>query len=569
MYKILFYHANTLYYEDLENTLFLSIASIYFKTHIDLNDPEISDKIDWLLPIQKKVSDDELIEYCNSNQVDLLCISAYLWNESFFSEQLSRIKPKLNSNLKIVIGGPSVDVNINEAFFDKHSYADYAIYGQGEVAFSQLVSHLMQNKKLISFNLSNLAWLNKEKNKLVVCDYKNVLQSQTSPFLYNEKFFTDIVNHEQQKNGLKVVLPYELTRGCPYACTFCDWNSGLSNKVSRRKNTYKDEIDLFQKLKIQKIYFSDANFGQYEEDIDLVKYMVNKNLNENANFLTDGNLSKLRKDNNLKIYRLFAEGKLISTGWGFTFSVQDINETVLKNIDRPDVGWDAHKAMILDLHQHHPEYLAKIQFIIGLPGQTPTTIKESLAQIIDLPNVVLSPFISELLPASPAALDPTYQEKFNFQYSSSERLNPDGLLYRGKFPSSCFSFTQKEFVKMIVIASFFTGLANIRQEIDYKNLTLLHNTNLIVDAFIKSEQYQRLTNNLYTNWTKHDKFFYTIDFDSRQKNIPACAMTIAGANWVNSLTWKKMLIQLNFVGVEKSSLAKKIMHQKTLNTWFK
>lgn len=568
MYKILFYHANTLYFDELKNSLFLSTAAIYFKTHIDINAPDIADKIDWLLPIQKKISDDELIEYCNSNQVDLLCLSCYLWNENFFIEQLSRVKHKLNPNLKIVIGGPSVDVNINHDFFNKHSYADYAIYGPGEVSFTDLVTHMIKNKKLIAFNTSNMAWYDKEKNKLIVAEYKNVSQSQISPFLYNKDFFSNIIKNEQQDRTIRIVLPYELTRGCPYSCTFCDWNSGLSTKVSRRKNTYKDEIDLFQELKIKDIYFSDANFGQYEEDIALVEYLVDKNLNENANFTTDGNLSKLRKDNNLKLYHLFAKGNLVSSGWAFTFSVQDINESILKNINRPDVGWEVHKKMILELHHHHPEYLAKVQFIIGLPGQTPKTIIESLSQIISLPNVVLSPFISELLPASPASLDPAYQEKFNFQYSTSERINPAGFLFRGKFPASCFSFTQKDFVEMVVLTSFLTGIANSRETFGYKNLTLLYNSKLIVDIFLNSEQYQRITDNLYTNWTKHDKFFYTINFDLKPTNLSACNMYFSSLEWMNSLSWKKMLLQADLYGIKKNTLAKKLMHHKKLETFF-
>jgi hypothetical protein len=78
------------------------------------------------------------------------------------------------------------------------------------------------------------------------------------------------------------------------------------------------------------LYLADANFGQYEEDISLAEYLVYKNLNENAGFTIESNPSKLKKDNNLKIYHLFAKGNLISKHWGFTFSVQDINSEVFK-----------------------------------------------------------------------------------------------------------------------------------------------------------------------------------------------------------------------------------------------
>jgi len=568
MFKILFYHANTLYFEDLQNSLFLSVAALYFKTHLETHSPEAASNLQWLRPIQKQIDDDELVDYCNSNNIDLLCISMYLWNADFLREQLSRIRSRLHSKCKIVVGGPSIDVNINSAFFQQNSYADFAVYGPGEAAFTDLVTNLVNKKNLIAFNVSNLAWHDTAKDKLIVADYKNVPQSQISPFLSNKEFFKDMVEHEINHNKLNVILPYELTRGCPYACTFCDWNSGLSNKVSRRKNTYKEEIDLFQQLGIRNIYFSDANFGQYEEDIDLVEYMVHKNLHENAKFKTDGNLSKLRKDNNLKIYHLFAKGDLVAKGWGFTFSVQDINENVLKNIERPDVGWPIHKKMIQELYECHPQYISKVQFIVGLPGQTPTTIKKSLKEIISLPSVILCPFISELLPASPAGLNPEYQQKFQFTYSTSERINDTGFIFRGKFPQSCVSFTQKEFVEMVVLVSFMTGISDFKEKIKYKELTSTLDINILLDIFLNSKQYQILTENLYNNWVTNDKFFYTIDFNLNEKNIPACHMAQAAYHWSNSIEFKKMLVKSTLHSINTSTLVTKITKYQPLESWF-
>jgi len=569
MYNILFYHANTIYFEP-ENSLFLSIVSVYFKTYIEINKPEIANQLNWHRPFQKQLDDDKLVEYVNSNKIDLLCLSIYLWNQQFVRDQLLRIKHRLHDNCKLMIGGPSVDVNINSNFFLQHPYADYAIYGPGETAFSDLVEHLLLDKKLIAFNVSNLAWFDQSKDKLVVAGYKNVSQSQVSPFLYNKDFFENMVIHEIKDNSYKVILPYELTRGCPYSCTFCDWNSGLSNKVSRRKHTYQEEIDLFQKLGINSIYFADANFGQYDEDIEIVEYLVEKNLLENANFKTDGNLSKLKKDNNLKIYHLFAKGDLVGRDWAFTFSVQDINKSVLENIERPDVGWDVHKKMILELHECYPNYNSKVQFIIGLPGQNFNTIKESLIEIISCPNVVLCPFINELLPASPASLNLEYQNKFLFKYSRSERIDMGGNTFRGTFPQNCYSFDSFEFVKMIVLGAFITGLAFFKEKIRYRDLDKRRNLEKIVDVFIESIQFEKLCENLYTNWTLNDKFYYTIDFDLNDNQITACNMAAAGPIWVNSIGFKRMIMSIDFQDntVVKNVLLKKIQQKTTFETWY-
>lgn len=537
MVKVLFYHANYVTSDFLDgDSLYLSLAGLYLKTYIELNYPDIANQIEWMTPIQTRLTDQELIDFCHQHQPDLLCTGHYIWNQEFLRSQLSNVKKKLPGTCKIIVGGPSIDVNVNKNFFQQNSYADFAVYGPGESAFTDLITHIIANKKLIAFNISNLAWYDDKKSKQVVSNYKYVSQSKISPFLFNKDFFTKMVQHEIQK-GLIVVLPYELTRGCPYSCTFCDWNSGLSNKVSRRKKTFKEEIDLFQSLQIKNLFLADANFGQYDEDIDIVEYLVDKNIKEKAQFKIDGNLSKLRKDNNLKIFHLAAKGDLLHLSDGFTFSVQDINEQVLKNINRPDVGWKVHESMLTELGECYPSIISKIQFIVGLPGQDFNTIKQSLSTITSVKKLKLTLFLSELLPASPASLDHEYQEKYKFTYSNSERTSKNTGFFRSQFPASCISFDQREFVNMVVLASFYAGLVIFREEICYTDLQI----DFIVDKFIKSEHFHALTNNLYDNWVNHDKFYYTINFDKSNSIVSACQMVSTGIRWLDNLECLKFL----------------------------
>ena len=535
MLKVLFYHAN---YKQSAKLVYISLAGLYLKTYLELNFPDTASQIQWLLPIQSRLEDDELLDICNKEKPDLLCTGHYVWNDTFLKEQLSRIKNKLPTNCKILLGGPNIDAHNNENFFAENSYADYAVYGPGESAFANLIVHILNQKKLIAFNVSNLAWYDVVKKQQIVSGYKYVEQSKTSPFLYNKNFFTAMVKHEQDK-GVKVVLPYELTRGCPYTCTFCDWNSGFGNKVTRRKNTYEQEIDLFQDLKIQDFFLSDANFGQYQEDIAIVEYMTKKNKNENTNFKIDGNFSKLRKDNNLKIYHILAKGDLLYKQWGFTFSLQDINKKVLQNIDRPDVGWRTHKKMLTELRKAYPDIQSKVQFIIGLPGQNVRTLHESLSKITRLRNARLLFFISELLPASPASYDIEYQKKFKFTYSTSERYNSQGFFFRSKFPSSCVSFDQEEFVSMMILCTFYTALTNLREEINFDDIVVSD----VVEKFMKSVNYYNLKENLYKNWINEDRFYYTINFDGTAKVVPACETEAAGHTWAYTKEFTKILLQ--------------------------
>ena len=271
---------------------------------------------------------------------------------------LLNTKIKLPKKVKIVAGGPNIDVNVNPNFFDQYPFIDYAVYGSGEVAFADIVESIINNKKLIAFNTSNMAWYDHDKKKQIVADYKYVPTPKVSPYCHNEELLTAMFQREHTLDPPRtredITLPYEVTRGCPYSCTFCDWNSGLTNKVSRRREMFKDEADLFHRIGFQEINLTDANAGQYDEDVELVKYFAKKNLEDNADMRLIVNFSKLKKENNLKIYHELARGKLSPV---IIVSIQDINEQVLLNIDRPSLTWDENKQIMQDLNDNYPQII--------------------------------------------------------------------------------------------------------------------------------------------------------------------------------------------------------------------
>lgn len=559
MLRILFYHAGDTLGFDTSRQIYLGLAGLYLKTHIDANRPNIANQLHWCLPKQQKLSDDDLIALIEKEKPDLFCTGHYIWNNRFLLDQLARIRPLVSKDIIFVAGGPSVDVNINPNFFQENNFLDYAMYGAGEVAFADLVESIITNKKLIKFNTSNIAWYDKEKQQQVVAEFKYVPQSQISPFTTNEEMFTEMVKDIKQRK-LNVILPYELTRGCPYKCTFCDWNSGLTNKTTRRKGTYQDELDLFQKLGIHSLYFADANVGQYEEDIDMVTYLAKKNIEEGAGFVTDGNFSKLRKDNNLKLYHLLAKSNAASEHSGFTISVQDTNKQVLENIDRPDVGWEVHSAMIRELRENYPTKPSVVQLIQGLPGQTVESWRETLHTVTKEEGVYFQIFVSELLSASPAARDPKYQENFKFTYSKADRWNGESV-FKGTFAESCVSFTAQDFVDMTILSSFYTAILHFKA---VSPAQVKFSIEGVVNEFIHSQEFNVLRSNLYDNWQNHNKFYYTIDFDGKPVETPlsGCLFRNTGGKWAWSIKFLKMLSRNITDGTSASDFIKLNLRMK-------
>lgn len=524
MINILFYHANSLL-DTVTDNLYIGVVALFLKTYIDNNRPDLSDKIKWLVPEQRKLTDDELLKVVIDKDVDLLCTSHYIWNHTFLTDQLSRIEKHLPEKTQIVVGGPSIDVNTNPDFFKQYPYIDYAVYGSGEVAFADLLDNIINNKKLIAFNTSNLAWNDVVKNRQIVADYKYVPEPKTSPYCHNEKLLAKMFIKERLGNppleGKKLTLPYELTRGCPYSCTFCDWNSGLTNKVSRRKETYKDEIDMFQRIGFTDIFLADANIGQYDEDVDVVEYFAKKNIEENVGFTVIGNLSKLRKENNLKIYHALGQGKLHNN---FIVSIQDINPTILENIDRPSITWEEYKEVLTELNKTYPEAAPVVQLIQGLPGQTPDTWRNTLKETCQY-SILVYPFISELLPASPSYYDPAYQQKFKFVYSDSIRYNTNSGYFQHKFPESCVSFTKEDMVSMTMISCVYSAVTL------YNTFVKPINKEQLAEALLQSDIILSLHQNLESNWLDN-KFYFTKNFSGQDTVVSACNFFKTGQNWI-------------------------------------
>ncbi len=557
MLKIFFYHANDTLGQVTDRQLFLGIAALYLKTYIDYNKKNIADQIEWLVPVQQKMSDEQLIEKINQDKPDIFCTSHYIWNNDFLSNQIQRIKPHVDKNILFVAGGPSVDVNINDNFFQDNSAIDYALYGAGEVGFADLVESIINNKKLLKINTSNIAWFDSDMNKQIVADFVYVPQLKISPYTNNVSLFSKMVKQMLDKN-LLVIVPYELTRGCPYSCTFCDWNSGLTNKTTRRKGTYVDEIDLFHKLGIKGIYLADANVGQYQEDIDMVEYLSKKNIEEGAGFRLDGNFSKLRKENNLKIYHHLAKADLVTDTAGFTISVQDTNKDVLTNIDRPDVGWDVHVKIMKELREHYPKKPSVVQLIQGLPGQTVDSWKQTLSTVAS-EATFMQIFVSELLSASPAARDKNYQDRFKFEYSNAERFNGQEF-FLGQFTKSCVSFSQHDYAEMSIWSTFYAALVYFRSQSSAR-----FDFDAVVRSFEQSTIYQKLLANLQENWLVNNKFFYTVNFGGipvLENPLSGCHIRSTGIQWAYSIKFLRLVAEHLTDDISQSNYVKNSLTKK-------
>ena len=348
--------------------------------------------------------DKSVVDRIIDEDAEILCLSVYLWNFESLMKVAQKAKAK-NPNLLILVGGPECHANTEQDWFLRYPFVDFAIYGDGEKAFKGLLDWFKDPS--ISVNdIPNIIHAGK-KNRHEIFRFRD--WPEYSPILdLSDEFLNDYNTFKSKVNGV-VYMPYERTRGCMYACAFCDWQAGLHYKVNTRINDYKKEIDFLaeHKMRTQQV---DANVGMMKEDIPMYEY-VSKKIKDHELIdlpVEPRNMAKLHKDKVAKIYDILCDA---SPKYNVKVSIQSIYEDVLENIDRPDVPWVEHKKIIQKLKAKHPHANIIAELIMGLPGLTFDRILETHLELATVPMAKLFSYEWILLKKSPA-----YSAKYREQH---------------------------------------------------------------------------------------------------------------------------------------------------------
>ena len=156
-------------------------------------------------------------------------------------------------------------------------------------------------------------------------------------------------------------------RGCPARCTFCLWpqvTTGHSYRTRSRENVYA-EVEPMRRLfpEMREIFFDDDTFTAdrdrsrvIAEDLGKLGYTWSTNSRANVDYET----LKIMKEGGLRL---------------FVVGYESGNAEILKNIKK---GVDIRRARQFTEDCHKLGILIHGTFIVGLPGETPDTIKESI-----------------------------------------------------------------------------------------------------------------------------------------------------------------------------------------------
>ena len=261
---------------------------------------------------------------------------------------------KSGKAIKVCLGGPYVTTIMEEVF--KDIPADFAVYGEGELTFSDLIFHLKGEKKIEEIKglmyklISNEVVTNPPREHITDLDLL--------PIPAYDLF------HMNRYPIHRIVT----SRGCPYKCSFCNSSSIWQYQWRARSpgNLIAEIEYLLNNHKNKSFCFSDNTFNV---DMDRVNEFCNIIIHKGIKFLWS---TPVRVE---RITTALAKSMKNAGCYNVGIGIESANNAILASMGKRITIEEVTKGVEI-FKQAGIEVLG--QFVIGSPGDTLETVKESL-----------------------------------------------------------------------------------------------------------------------------------------------------------------------------------------------
>ena len=451
-------------------------------------------------------------EYVNRvNNPDIVLFSNYGWNTEYHLAVAKELKQRY-PDLIVIIGGPNAQQS--EEYLREHPYITYSVWGEGEETLRELLTNI--HAKNTVDQVCGLSYIRDDCYvKTAVRQRRADISAVPSPYLTGT--FDEFFNRYPNYNFMPV---WETHRGCPYHCTFCDLGADYYNKVYMfDTERLLKEIDWFSDHKIEYVEVADANFGIFKRDLELVKYIKQKNVDTGFPEKINATWAKNSPD------QVFVMSQILDSmnRGGVTLALQSQNVQALDNIKRINIA--NHR-----LYEVSKKYIdAGIQtyhdFILGLPGETLDSWVNGLCNVVDMnPTGWIFAHPLEAYENTEFA-DPQYIHRHQLKFSRTPQVSffahrsKTVPIEFGNYVTSTSTITQEQYIegflfKWFLIVMHSLGWANLLSDglskklnrsqssiyLDFYNYIKTHNG-------IINQEYQLTKEMLYNTINNGDEFW--------------------------------------------------------------
>ncbi len=323
---------------------------------------------------------DDVAEKVLSSNPAVVGFTGNTHNRFNVMDVLERIKQKA-PHVVTVAGGPHFGIrHVAEDMLKHTSFIDVLCVGEGEFPMRELCAAVGEKKDFSG--IAGLAWKNKEGNvtwnppgRLVTSEELDLLDMPSWHLIDHSKC------HSVLEGGIEGTraIGLKTTRGCPYACSFCE-NVGLGQRKVRKRTPrlVVDEIEfLMKEYGYNAMDFWDDTFTAVPEHTYEV---CDEILRRKLNFRWYARSTIFQPYRDRGLFKKMREAGCVALGVGVESGNQEIQRRIHaegKNVNSQVIKETVHYAASLGMK-------VKCFFIYGHPGETPETLKQTLDFIDEL-----------------------------------------------------------------------------------------------------------------------------------------------------------------------------------------
>ncbi len=317
-----------------------AVISSYIKKNFD-------DIICQTLPfvISNFCSDEMITKYAAAELPDVICFTSYLWNVERNLRLSGMIRERLDSVL-ILFGGPEISEG-SIALSSHHPEVDIFISGEGEWFFESFLSG------------RDIRYIDVENNSVAV---------QSELELVGKENIVEPLSANRLNTLVDGSVFIELTRGCPYKCSYCFYSK---NQHKVRELPFSILTDVIRNRKeIKEIYILSPTFDRSKDFISKLKEL--KSLNHRVSLHTEIRTDRITPE----IAELMYDAGFRSLEVG----LQSMNKKALGNVMRDT---DPEKELVGIENLAEAGIDLKIGIIPGLPGDDIKSFTKTIDVLCD------------------------------------------------------------------------------------------------------------------------------------------------------------------------------------------
>ena len=310
----------------------------------------------------KRLKNEAVVEELAADQYDLVGISGIITQYKKIKEITQLIKNQY-PDIPVVLGGAGP--TSTPTLFLNHTSCDYVCIGEGEKVILDIINYLQGNINLNDFK--GIAY--KSEDQIVYTEKQDTIKDlDTLSFpawqLFDsmEIYVKNFLFRFDKPTGMNIMT----SRGCPGRCVYCLNHFGHRIR-NRSSDSIMQEIMLLIKLyKIQHVHFIDDTFVASKK---VARELCNRIIKEDLGITwsTNARVDQVNED----ILKLMASSGCISVAYG----VESGSPKILKEMRKGFRLEQAKRAIQLT---RKVGIDCKAYFIIGMPGETEDTIKETV-----------------------------------------------------------------------------------------------------------------------------------------------------------------------------------------------